>query len=77
MEGRRRPLGRRRNDPDEEIGREERAEKHDLRRDEEEHPERRRVDARALVRDRWPVMRFGVRAHLVDGRFGDDDVLDR
>src|SRR5262249_11867084 len=43
-------------DADEEVGREERAEDHDLRRDEEQHPERRRVDARALVRDRRAVV---------------------
>ena len=53
-------------DADEEVRSEERAEEHDLRRDEEEHPEHARVDARALVGDRRAVMvvgRFGVRRH--------------
>ena len=43
-------------DPDEEVGREERAEQHDLRADEEEHPEHARVDPRAGVRDRRAVV---------------------
>ena len=53
-------------DPHEEVGREERAEEHDLRADEEEHAERPRIDPRALVRGRRPVVvvkRFGVGAH--------------
>src|SRR4029079_2194209 len=61
-EGRRRPLGRVVHHANEEVDREERAEEHDLRRDEEEHTERRRVDPRALVRDRRAVMGFGVGA---------------
>ena len=39
-------------DADEEIGREERPEQHDLGRDEEEHPEHARVDPRRDVRER-------------------------
>ena len=49
---------------DEEVGREERAEEHHLGGDEEEHPERARVDARALVRlGRMTGVGFGLRAH--------------
>ena len=43
-------------DADEEVRGEERAEEHDLRADEEQHPERPRVDARALIRGRRPVV---------------------
>ena len=43
-------------DPDEEVGREERAEEHDLRRDEEEHAEGLGHDPRAVVRHRRAVM---------------------
>ena len=50
-------------DADEEVRREERAEEHDLRRDEQQHPEHGRVDARAVMRDRRAVMRFSVRGH--------------
>ena len=56
VEARRSATASRVDDADEEVGREERAEEHDLRRDEEEHPEHARVDARALVRDRRPVV---------------------
>src|SRR5262245_47600344 len=50
-------------DAHEEVRGEERAEEHDLRRDEEEHPERRRVHAGALVRDGRLALILGVRAH--------------
>src|SRR5205085_2436309 len=54
-------------DADEEVRREERAEEHDLRRDEEEHAEDRCIDARALMGKRRPVMlRCGVRRHQLD-----------
>ena len=43
-------------DADEEVRGEERAEQHRLGADEQEHPEDRRLDPRALVRDRRPVM---------------------
>ena len=48
-------------DADEEVRREERAEEHDLRRDEEQHPEHGGADARALVRDGRAVMVLGGR----------------
>ena len=54
-------------DPHEEVGGEERPEEHDLRADEEEHPEGARVDPGALVRDRRPVMVVGVRRLGVGG----------
>src|SRR6059058_3156025 len=57
------PISRRpRRHAHEEVRGEERAEEHDLGRDEEEHPERARVDARALVGSRRAVG-FRVRAH--------------
>ena len=62
VEGLERPLGVAAG-ADEEVGREERPEEHDLRGDEEEHPERRGIHARALVRHRRPVMSFGVDRH--------------
>ena len=69
--GLRRPLGRRAriDDANEEVRSEERPEEHDLRADEQEHPERPRIDAGALVRRRRavmlvvPVQRLGVRRH--------------
>src|SRR5439155_22568376 len=42
-------------DTHEEVRREERAKEHDLRRNEEQHPERARIHSRALVRRRRPV----------------------
>ena len=65
VEGRQRPrLGVGVDDPDEEVGGEERAEEHRLRGDEEEHAEHGGVDPRALVRDRRAVVvRVCVRAH--------------
>src|SRR6476619_3234717 len=66
---RRGPRGRRVrvDDPHEEVDREERAEEHRLGGDEEEHPERRRVEPRAAVRERRAVVLvaggLGVRAH--------------
>src|SRR4029453_2635527 len=62
-ERRGRPLGGAGHDPREEVDREERAEEHDLRRDEEQHSERRGVHPRALVRNRRPVLGFGGRGH--------------
>ena len=53
------PLGRPwvvRHDPDEEVGREERSEEHDLGDDEKQHPEQLRLDPRRLVRGRRAVV---------------------
>ena len=44
-------------DPDEEVGREEGPEDHDLGDDEEQHPEQLGLDARGAVRRRRPVVR--------------------
>jgi hypothetical protein len=54
-------------DTDEEVRREERAEEHHLGGDEQEHPERARVDARALVRygRMRRVLGFGTRTHVI------------
>ena len=70
-------------DADEEVGREERAEEHDLRRDEQEHPEHARVDARAGVRGRRAVVvvrsasRVRTQARPARGSGSTVDVLDR
>ena len=56
----RRPGRRVDDDPEEEVGGEERPEQHDLGDDEEEDPERLAVDPRALVGLRRPVMLLGV-----------------
>src|SRR5258708_4354914 len=51
-------------DSHEEVRSEERAEEHDLRRDEEQHPEHVRADARALMRDgRTVMLGCGMRGH--------------
>src|SRR3990172_1395379 len=64
------PLGRRArvDDSDEEVRGEERAEEHDLRPDEEEHPESPRIDAGALIglgRSVMLMKRLGVGRHAL------------